>query len=125
MVAYRLDYRLVNTSPNSYVECLPGSQPLASPQDALELVAACGEHQTQRLLLHAECLSKDFFDLSTRLAGEILLKFTNYYLKVAAIIPTEQIGRGKFYEFALETNRGRDFRIFSDLQKAVDWLVQD
>ena len=120
-----MNYHLVNAEPNSYIVCLPEATPLSNAQDALDLVAACGEYEVSRVLIPEGCLGEDFYNLKTGLVGEVLLKFSNYRIKAAAVISPELLGKGKFYEFALETNRGRDFRIFSDQQKAVEWLTRD
>jgi PadR family transcriptional regulator, regulatory protein AphA len=97
-------------------------QGIASEKDAVVLVGLCGENGTNRLLLHAKDLSPDFFDLSTRLAGEILLKFSTYRIQAALVAGPELTRRGKFPEFMLETNRGPAFRVFSERQPALDWL---
>ncbi len=107
------------------IECLPGEGFLNSEAEALDLVAACGEYRTPFLLLHEGVLPESFLDLSSGLAGKILLKFTNYHVKAAAVISRENIRKGKFEEFVLETNRGSDFRIFSEVQAARDWLIQN
>ena len=120
-----MNYRLIENQTNSFIECMPDSAPISSAQDALDLVAGCGVYGVTRLLIPESCLNENFFNLKTGLLGEILLKFSNYRIKAAVVISSEHVGKGKFYEFALETNRGRDFRIFSDLQKSVDWLVQN
>ncbi len=96
-----------------------------SEQDALDLVALCGEKGTDKLLLHSSNLPDDFFDLKTGLAGSILLKFSNYHLKVAAVIPQARIGKGRFFEFASESRKSRDFRIFTDENQAVTWLTSE
>jgi hypothetical protein len=119
-----MNYRFVPAQPNAYIECISDSTPISSAQDALDLVAGCGEYGVSRLLIPESCLNEDFYNLKTGLLGEILLKFSNYRIKAAAVIPSDQVGKGKFFEFTLETNRGRDFRIFADDQKAVDWLVK-
>ncbi len=97
---------------------------IASERDAVDLVGLCGENATDRLLLHAEALSPDFFDLSTRLAGEILLKFSNYSIRAALVANEEQTSHGKFPDFMLETNRGSDFRVFAAPGSALEWLSQ-
>ncbi len=73
-----MSYTLIDIEGKTYVECQPGVLCLRNEADALDLVAACGENETHRLMIHAGNLSPDFFDLSTRVAGEILLKFYNY-----------------------------------------------
>ena len=117
-------YNIVQKGGLNFVECLPGVQCLNSEQEALDLVATCGENETNRLLLHAENLSPDFFDLKSGLAGRILLKFSTYYLRVAAVLPTEVAMNGRFGEMVLETNRGNEFRVFQSREQAEDWLVQ-
>ena len=73
-----MDYFVQNRKDISFIELNPSQAKLASEQDALDWVGACGEHGAQRLLVHAENLTEDFFDLKTGLAGAILLKFSNY-----------------------------------------------
>ena len=116
--------RLVTCGETIYLECLPESR-VAGERDALELVSACGEGGTHRLLLHGGSLPDDFFNLRTGLAGAILLKFSTYYLKVALVLPPDPAHGGKFGEWMLETNRGREFRIYPTRELAEAWLVSD
>lgn len=118
-----MDFQVVKDADNRYIEFLVNGKRIENEQDALDIVALCGEYGVDRILLHGEHFTEDFFNLKTRLAGDILLKFTNYYIKVAAIISPELVNQGRFQEFAIETNRGRDFRIFNDQKKAEEWLV--
>jgi PadR family transcriptional regulator, regulatory protein AphA len=120
-----MDYTLVETNGKKYIECLPGTICLRNEQDALDFVAACGENDTYLLMLHSSNLNEDFFDLKTRVAGSILLKFTNYYIKAAAILTPELVNQGKFQDWVIETNRGKDFRVFYDRDKAEAWLTGD
>ena len=107
----------------SFLETVPGSGQLLSAADALDLVATCGENGTQRLMLHASNLPKTFFDLKSGLLGAALLKFSNYRITIAAVLTPELVGQGHFSEFVLETNRGKQFRIFYERQAAEDWLL--
>ena len=114
-------YHLIDSGPARFVECLPDML-IASEDDALELIAYCGESDTQQLLVHAVNLPAEFFDLHSRLAGNVLLKLSNYRIILAAVIPPEKIGTGRFSEMVLETNRGREFRVFTTRDDAVKWL---
>ena len=117
-----MNYRLIDTTPYHFLECLPEGGIIHSEQDALDWLALCGEHGTDRLMIHASNLTNAFFDLSSGLAGAILLKFVIYRVKVAAVLTPELVNRGKFREMALETNRGQDFRIFYERSEAEAWL---
>lgn len=114
-------YHFIDSGSNGFVECLPDML-MASEDDALELVAFCGESGTQQLLVHAKNLPAEFFDLHSRLAGNILLKLSNYRIILAAVIPPEKVGTGRFSEMVTETNRGREFRVFNTRDEAVKWL---
>jgi len=118
-------YTLNDTGSVPFVESIPGEGVITNENDALDLVAACGEVETDRLLLHGENLSPDFFQLRTGLAGAVLLKFSNYRIKAAAVVTPEQVGQGKFSEFVLETNRGREFGVFTTREQAERWLLAD
>lgn len=55
-------------------------------QSALDLMATVQfEAGCNCIILDRSALSEDFFDLKTRLAGEILQKFINYRVKVAIV----------------------------------------
>lgn len=119
-----MNYRLVEHAQNNYVEVLSGDGRIEKESDALELVGACGEYRTLRLMIHAENLSEDFFHLRTGLAGEVLLKFSNYRIKFAAVLTPELVNQGRFYEMVLEANRSnRMFHVFYERDKAEAWLV--
>jgi PadR family transcriptional regulator, regulatory protein AphA len=105
------------------VELAAGGGTVKSERDALDLVSACVEHGTNRLLMDAACLPDEFFRLRTGLAGAVLQKLVNYQIKAAVIAPPGAAQQGKFRDFMLETNRGGQFRIFEGREEAIDWLV--
>jgi PadR family transcriptional regulator AphA len=115
---------LRETPAGRYVECDPQGGLIQSENDALDLVAVCGESETQNLLIHAANLPEAFYELRTGLAGVILLKFTNYRIRAAAVLDPAKSGQGRFGEFAMETNRRNDFRIYPDAESAVSWLLR-
>lgn len=112
-----------NLKDTSYLELPTNSLRIASERDALDLVGLCGEHEVQNVLIAGDCLDEAFFDLKSGLAGAALLKWSNYSIRVAVILPLERIGTGRFSEFVMETNRGNQFRVFSDEESAVNWLT--
>jgi hypothetical protein len=118
-----MNYRIIPHPTHPYLECLPGEARLSGEREALDLVAACGENGVRSLMLHAENLAEDFYRLQTGVAGAILLKFSNYRLRVAAVLTQELVNQGHFREMVLETNRGSQFRVFYDRESAEQWLT--
>ncbi len=118
-----MDMIVMEKNGRKYVEGAPGKVFISSERDALDFAGFCGNNQAPRILLDSENLSDDFFDLKTRLAGDVLQKFINYRIRLAVVIPSSKIGDGRFSEMVREANRGNDFRVFQDKEKAIDWLV--
>ncbi|MGE5652699.1 MAG: DUF4180 domain-containing protein [Bacillota bacterium] len=121
--ANRMKLNIVEQGNQKYLECLSAEPPLSTNNDALDLVAACGEHETELLMLHAKALSDDFFRLKTGIAGVFLQKFVNYHLRVALIIPDERKIQGKFRDLLAESARGNSFRAFACVAEAEPWLI--
>jgi hypothetical protein len=117
-----MEHTVVTAGSCLIAECLPDGGQITDENSALDLVSICGEEGTDLVLLYHTNLHPDFFDLKTRLAGNILLKLSNYRIHAAAIIPAEMIGSGRFYEFVIETNRRNDFRVFKNRDEAIKWL---
>jgi PadR family transcriptional regulator, regulatory protein AphA len=118
-----MEYRIVETQGKRYIEGLPGTEKVAGEREALDVVGICGENEIYLLMLHAENLTEDFFNLRTRVAGDILLKFSNYHIICALILTPELVGQGRFAEMAGEANRwNREFRVFYTREKAEEWL---
>jgi len=108
-----------------FVEADPTQILIRSEQDAVDLVAICGEQGSHKLLLYAGNLIDDFFDLKTGLAGLVLQKLVNYHIQMAAVVPRDLWRQGRFRELANESNRNRHFGIFESRDQAVAWLIDN
>lgn len=121
MASIRGDLIDVNGTPILVVTA--DGAPLASKTDALELIALAMEHGANRMLLDAGSLAPEFTHLANGIAGETLQKLVNYRIAGAAVLPLEAWSVGRFGELALETNKGSEFRIFSEREPALAWLA--
>ncbi len=117
-----MNTRTMQNGKLAYVECLADGGLLDSEAAALELAGACWAAGVARLLIHGASLPAEFFDLKTGLAGAVLLKLSNYGIRCALLLAPEQVGRGRFYEMALEANRGAELHIAYQRQEAEEWL---
>jgi len=88
-------------------------------QDALDLMADVNYNGCNRMIVYEENLNSDFFDLSTRLAGEILQKFSNYNFKLAVIGDFSKYESLSLRDFIRESNRGNMIYFADDLQTAL------
>ncbi|MCE1253807.1 MAG: DUF4180 domain-containing protein [Anaerolineae bacterium] len=120
-----MNYRAVEKNEKIYVECLADGVLLDGEAAALDLVAGCMEYTCNRLLLPEGVLPDTFFQLKSGVAGQVLQKFVNYHMRVAAVIDPRMAREGRFGEMVLEANRGNQFRVFDDRAQAEDWLLAD
>lgn len=120
----KMNYQIRELESKKYIELISTAEPLSTENDALDLVALCWEHETNALLIHYADLSENFFKLKTKLAGDIIQKFTNYGIKAAVIVPQDTIQKGRFKEMAMETNKGNHFRLYESKEEAEQWLLK-
>ncbi|WP_028548039.1 DUF4180 domain-containing protein [Paenibacillus sp. UNC451MF] len=92
-------------------------------QSALDLMATVHyETGCDRIVINKSLLSDSFFDLKTRLAGEILQKFINYRVKIAIVGDFSGYSSQSLQDFIYECNRGHDIFFLPTEQQAIEKL---
>jgi len=72
--------------------------------DALDLIGNAGYLGAPAVLLYENVLHPDFFDLKTKLAGEILQKFSNYHMLLGIVGEFEKYNSKSLKDFIYECN---------------------
>jgi hypothetical protein len=87
-------------------------------QSALDLMATVRyETGCNVMILNKEAICEVFFDLKTKLAGDILQKFVNYQMKIAIIGDFSTYTSQSLKDFIYESNRGKSvFFLDSEVQ---------
>jgi hypothetical protein len=104
------------------VEGTPGQPFMRSVEDVATILEACIGHQVDRVLLYAENLTEQFFDLSSGEAGLSLQKFRNCGIRVAVVCSPDVRFSRRFGEMIAEESRGPYFRLFDERGSAHGWL---
>jgi len=92
-------------------------------QSALDLMATVHyEAGCDRIIINKSLISERFFDLKTRLAGEILQKFTNYRVKVAIVGDFSVYSSQSLKDFIYESNNGNAIFFLPTEQQAIEKL---
>jgi hypothetical protein len=78
-----------------------------------------GYNDCEKLIIHRETLNDSFFDLKTKVAGEILQKFSNYRMKLAIIGDFSNIKSKSLRDFVRESNTRGIITFVDSLEKAV------
>ncbi|EMT53054.1 MULTISPECIES: DUF4180 domain-containing protein [Brevibacillus] len=92
-------------------------------QSALDLIATVHyETGCDRIILNKSLVSESFFDLKTRLAGEILQKFINYRVKLAIVGDFSVYSSKSLKDFIYESNNGKDIFFLPTEEQAIEKL---
>lgn len=118
----KIEYELIRKEGKSYIELIATASPIATEQDALDLVALCGEHDTGLLLIHYNAFDEGFFRYKSGIAGAMLQKFSNYYVKVAVLLPAEMAGKERPGLSGIQISKAHNFKVFEKREEAELWL---
>ena len=104
-------------------ELVTSEEPLNSSQDILDLLGSFYPEHVDALILHEADLAPEFFQLRTKLAGEILQKLINYRVKVAIVGEFQKYQSKALADFIYECNRGRQIFFVPTREDAVTRLA--
>lgn len=91
---------------------------ISNLSDALDILANAHYNGAELLITKKENFNSDFYELKTKLAGEILQKFTNYKMKLIIIGNFTNIESKSLRDFIYECNKGGKI-IFADNKNAA------
>lgn len=96
--------------------CDPDGPTIRSDRDAVDLIGRALSERCGLVVLPVERLGDDFFQLKTRILGDVIQKFVNYERRLAILgnIDRHLEGSKALRDFVYETNRGRQV-----------WFVKD
>lgn len=92
-------------------------------QSALDFIATVSfETGCYRIIINKSTVCEDFFDLKTKLAGEILQKFVNYHARIAIIGDFSVYTSKSLKDFIYESNKGKHIFFLPDEKQAIEKL---
>lgn len=86
------------------------------------LIEACYEEDTTLVLLYAENLPSQFFDLSSGVAGAVLQKLVIYHIRLAVIRKAALQMSSRFTEMLSDQGPWGNFKLFDNHADALNWL---
>lgn len=90
--------------------------------DFLDLLGNASYQNAYKVIVHKSQLPNNFFDLKTRIAGEILQKFSTYNMQLAIVGDFENIESKSLRDFIRESNRVGRIVFVESLEKAIEVL---
>lgn len=94
-----------------------------SLDDALDIIGNVRyQSDCDKVIIRKTQLTPSFFDLKTRLAGEILQKFSTYRMRIAIVGDFSQVSSKSLHNFILESNNGKQVAFVRSIEEAIEKL---
>lgn len=93
-------------------------------EEGIDLLGNIYYQDFDRVILHEQNITPDFFELKNGMAGEILQKFSNYRVRLAIVGDFSKYTRQSVQDFIRESNKGRQVNFVSSLAEALSRLSQ-
>jgi hypothetical protein len=97
---------------------------ITNTDEAVDLMGNISYNDCSRIIIYEENLHPDFFRLSTRLAGDILQKVSNYRMKLAIVFDPIKYKSKSLSDFVYECNKGRQVFFVKDRDEALERLTR-
>ena len=95
---------------------------LMTTEDGLDLLGNFYYQGFDKIILHKENITPDFFDLKNGIAGEVLQKFAQYRVPLAIVGDFSDIQSKSLKDFIYESNNGKHINFAGSLSEALDFL---
>ena len=121
---YKNEMRIEQHNVNNTIvaEVISDSIIIHSIEDGLNLLGDLYYQGFDKMIVHEENITPDFFDLKTGIAGEILQKFSNYRVRLAIAGYFAKYTGRSINDFIYESNKGRQVVFVSSVTKGLSIL---
>ena len=92
---------------------------LTSTEDGLELLGNLYYQGYDKIIIHEKNITPEFFDLKTKIAGNILQKFAQYQMPLIIVGDFSKYKSKSLNDFIFESNKGSQVNFVSDLSRVL------
>ena len=92
---------------------------LRSTEDGLELLGNLYYQGFDKIIIHEKNITPEFFDLKTKIAGEILQKFAQYQMPLIIVGDFSKYQSKSLNDFIFESNKSKQINFIKDLSNIL------
>ena len=102
---------------NQIVELVDDGLLISNVQDFLDFAANC---PSRNIILHKENIVPEFFDLKTKIAGDILQKASNYRIRIGIVGEFKNIKSKSLRDFIFESNKTEEIVFKENIEEVLE-----
>ncbi|WP_315333845.1 DUF4180 domain-containing protein [Porphyromonas endodontalis] len=92
---------------------------LRSTEDGLDLLGNLYYQGFDKIIIHEKNITPKFFDLKTKIAGEILQKFAQYQMPLIIVGDFSKYKSKSLNDFIFESNKSQQINFIKDLSNIL------
>lgn len=92
---------------------------LSTTEDGLDLLGNLYYQGFDKIIIHEKNITPDFFDLKTKIAGDILQKFTQYQMPLIIVGDFSKFNSKSLNDFIFESNNGKQVNFIGSQSEAI------
>jgi len=94
---------------------------LRTTEDGLDLLGNLYYQGFDKIIIHERNITPGFFDLKTKIAGDILQKFTQYQMPLTIVGDFSKFKSKSLNDFISESNKGKQINFVGSQQEAIKY----
>lgn len=111
-----------NIDGSKIVEVISEGYIISNPEDAIDLLGNLYYQDFDKIIIHEENITPDFFDLKNGIAGEVLQKSSNYRVRLAIVGNFSKYSNKSVDAFISESNKNRQINFVGSQTEAIERL---
>ena len=104
------------------IEIIADGMVINNLEDGIDLIGNVYYQGYEKIIICKDSITPDFFDLKTKLAGEILQKFSNYRVRLVIVGDFNKVESKSLQDFIRESNKGNLVNFLPSKDEAVKRL---
>lgn len=105
-------------------EIISDEMVIGSAEDGLNLLGNIYYQGFDKVIIYEKNITTDFFDLKTKIAGEILQKFSNYRMGLAIVGDFSSYESKSIRDFIFESNKTKHINFAETIEDALKRLSE-
>ena|SRR5690606_2621948 len=114
-----MEIKFISTQEGNIAEIISDDMLINNQEEALDIMMNCLYQGADILLLYEKNMNPGFFDLSTKLAGDILQKFSTYRAKLIVVGDFSKYSSKSLKDFIYESNAQKRINFVSSRDEAL------